>query len=215
MERHQLSAGGDPDAWILGIYIREARAGRTEALGSALRTCEQSLRLMAEDRVPDQIKAKVAPSDLVQDTFLAAHGNFAAFRGTTGQELIAWIKKIMQNRIAEIVRSYTSHKRAVHREIQIDRVGAAAVPPEALVSRSMTPESWLILCEEIEALDRALEKLSPRERAVLDLIHRDELDYGRAGAVLGLSYDQTRREWYRILKRLRDSIQGTAAHRGE
>ena len=45
----------------------------------------------------------------------------------------------------------------------------------------MTPGAWLIYREEVEALDRALEKLSPRERAVLDLINRDQLDYGRAG----------------------------------
>ena len=110
MGRTQSPWGGDPKAWLLDVYLREARAGRTEALGSAFRTCEQYLRHLAEDHVPDQLQAKVDPSDLVQDTFLAAHGDFTNYRGTTGHELIAGLKKIMQNRIAEAVRSYTSHK---------------------------------------------------------------------------------------------------------
>ena len=188
---------------------------RMQAWWSAFLTCQQYVSLLAEDHVPDQLKAKVDPSDLVQDTFLAAHGDFANFRGTTGQELIAWLKKIMQNRIAEAVRSYTSHKCAVNREIRLDWIGASSERIEALATHSMTPGAWLIYREEVEALDRALEKLSPRERAVLDLINRDQLDYGWAGAVLGLSYDQTRREWYRVLKRLRDSINRTAAGRAE
>jgi RNA polymerase sigma-70 factor, ECF subfamily len=211
----QLRWGSDGKNRLLDLYLREARAGQTEALGSAFRSCERYLRVMAEDHVPDLLRAKVDPSDLVQDTFLAAHGDFANFRGTTGPELIAWLKRIMRNRIAETVRSYKSRKRAVSLEIPLDWPGATLDQTEALASRSMTPGAWLIHLEEVEGLDLALEKLSPRERAVLDLINRDRLGYGGAGEVLGLSYDQTRREWHRILNRLRNLINRITTGRAE
>ena len=215
MGRIQLSWGNDAKNRLLDVYLRQARAGQTEALGSAFRSCERYLRVMAEDHVPDLLRAKVDPSDLVQDTFLAAHGDFANFRGTTGPELIAWLKRIMQNRIAETVRSYTSRKRAVSLEIPLDWPDAGSEQTKALAAHSMTPGAWLIYLEEVEDLDQALEKLSPRERTVLDLINRDRLGYGGAGAVLGLSYDQTRREWYRILERLRNLINRITTVRAE
>ncbi|MGC8642309.1 MAG: sigma-70 family RNA polymerase sigma factor [Isosphaeraceae bacterium] len=215
MGRMQLRWGSEARNRLLDLYLREARAGRTEALGSAFRSCERYLRVMAEDHVPDLLRAKLDPSDLVQDTFLAAHGDFANFRGTTGPELIAWLKKIMRNRIAETVRSYTSRKRAVSLEIPLDWPGTAAEQAAVLASRSMNPGAWLVHLEEVEGLDQALEKLSPRERTVLELINRDRLGYGGAGAVLGLSYDQTRREWYRILERLRNLINWITAGRPE
>ncbi len=215
MERHGFTSRGELDACLLGLYLREAREGRTDSLGSAFQSCERYLRLMAEVHFPHQLRVKVTPSDLVQETFLAAHGDFANFRGTTGQELIAWLQKIMRNMIAEAVRNFASQKRAVSREIRLNWIGSDSERIEGLASHSMAPVAWLIYVEEAEALDRAMERLSPRKRAVLDLINRQQLGYGRAGAALGLSYDQTRREWHRILQRLRNSLHHPATRRAE
>jgi RNA polymerase sigma-70 factor (ECF subfamily) len=59
--------------------LGRARAGEASALGQLLASVEIGRRL----------QGKLDASDLAQETFLEAHRDFAAFRGTTEAELAA------------------------------------------------------------------------------------------------------------------------------
>jgi RNA polymerase sigma-70 factor (ECF subfamily) len=53
-------------------WLAEARQGSREALGRLLEGCRHYLLLMANQDTGPDLRAKVAPSDLVQETFLEA-----------------------------------------------------------------------------------------------------------------------------------------------
>ena len=67
-------------------YVTTARGGSREALGEALESCRAYLLLVANRELDDDLQAKGAPSDLVQETFLEAQRdlNASAAHGTRG-----------------------------------------------------------------------------------------------------------------------------------
>jgi RNA polymerase sigma-70 factor (ECF subfamily) len=72
--------------------ISRARAGDEHALGRVLEHYRKYLRLVARSRIGLAMRIKVDPSDLVQETFLKAHRDFAGFRGHGEDELVAWLQ---------------------------------------------------------------------------------------------------------------------------
>ena len=54
---------------------------------------------------------KVSGSDIVQDVLLQAHEALPQFRGTTRGELLAWLRKILENRLYDVARHFGRKKR--------------------------------------------------------------------------------------------------------
>jgi RNA polymerase sigma-70 factor (ECF subfamily) len=75
--------------------IDAARRGSREALGRLLDVCRNYLLLVASQELPAKVKAKIAPSDLVQNTFLDAQRLFERFHGKSEKELLAWLRRIL------------------------------------------------------------------------------------------------------------------------
>lgn len=63
--------------------LARAMAGDTAARGDLLERYRNYLELLARIQIGRCLQAKVEAADLVQETFLAAHRDFAAFRGLT------------------------------------------------------------------------------------------------------------------------------------
>ena len=68
----------DPDPEQL---IDRARGGDADALGRLLELYRNYLRLVARSLIGVALRVKLEPSDLVQETFLKAHREFAQFAG--------------------------------------------------------------------------------------------------------------------------------------
>ena len=78
-------------------------------------TCRSLARLKA-DRL---LQAKLDDSDLVQDTCLSAHRDFAQFRGATEHEFTAWLREIMAHTAANLARDHRRQRRDVRLERQL------------------------------------------------------------------------------------------------
>ena len=64
--------------------------------------------------------AKGGASDLVQETLLGAYRDFGAFHGCSRAELLAWLRKILQNNLAVHRRRYRgTRKRQLSLEIRL------------------------------------------------------------------------------------------------
>src|SRR5262249_56256194 len=69
--------GEEPEGLLLG-----ARSGDTAALGRLLEGYRGYLALLARVQISRRLQGKADPADLVQETFLDAHRNFAPFPGS-------------------------------------------------------------------------------------------------------------------------------------
>jgi RNA polymerase sigma-70 factor (ECF subfamily) len=62
-------------------WLEDAPHGSSEAAGKLFEGCRQYLMLIATEQVDPALAVKVAPSDLVQETFLKAHRELPQFAG--------------------------------------------------------------------------------------------------------------------------------------
>src|SRR6516225_5918995 len=91
--------------------LRQARAGNGAALGNLLALYDNYLQLLARLQIGRRLQSKTDPVDLVQETFLEAHRHFAQFRGTTEEEFVSWLRRILAANLANLVRHYCTRRR--------------------------------------------------------------------------------------------------------
>ena len=122
-----------------------------------LEGCRQYLLMIAKDVIGPELQAKLGASDLVQDTFLEAQRHLDGFRGKTGAEVRAWLRKILECRLSNVRRSYlATEKRAAGREVTVDALlRQRGDNHEWLACRSPSPSKHAAYNEWAQALEDA------------------------------------------------------------
>ncbi len=141
--------------------LGEARAGDVLARGLLLELYRNYLRLMARSVVEPALRARIDPSDVVQETFLKAHREFERFVGATEPELVAWLRQILVRSLADQARYHRRQGRDLGRqqslEAALDRSSVAV--QRALAAPVTSPSVRLEKRERAVLLADALEKL--------------------------------------------------------
>ena len=187
-----------------GHWLAAAHAGSSEALGQALEACRGYLLLVARRHLDADLQAKGGASDLVQETFLDAQRDFARFRGTSEEELLAWLRRLLLNNLGHFTRRYrATGKRAVGREVLLAADGSSDGPGPALPADASSPSGQAMAHEQAEALRRALARLPDDYRRVITLRYDEGRSFEDIGRLMERSPDAARKLWARAMERLR------------
>jgi RNA polymerase sigma-70 factor (ECF subfamily) len=203
---------GSPEDRVLGGRIKrlleEARTGSAEALGELFRAFEPLLRTMARAELPDNLRAKLGPSDLVQSTFLEAQRDFPSFRGASPAELQAWLGRILQNNLRNRIREFLhTDKRDVAREVPLDGAGSSG-PGAVAVDRGPSPSDLSQRQEEEDLLRQALARLEDEEREVILLRQQPGISLEEVACRLRRpSAEAARKFWARAVEKLEQVIE--------
>ena len=103
----------------LAELISRAQHGVGDARGRLLEMYRNYVGILARLQIDRRLRGRVAPSDLVQDTFIEAERNFAGFRGRSEGELIVWLRSVLSTQVARLYRHHTSQQRDFHLEQQL------------------------------------------------------------------------------------------------
>lgn len=183
--------------------LEAARRGSVDELGELLEACRAYLLLVAKKDLSPNLRAKGGASDLVQETFLAAHQNFRQFRGKTEAELLAWLRSILAGRLSEFSRRYfRTTKRHVGRESSPATHPARAAEAFRVADHSPSPSWAAIEREEAQAVAAALRRLPPDYVRVILLVHWEHRTFNQAAEEMGRSVEAVRRLWTRAVERL-------------
>lgn len=197
---HGKSAG------LVSRLLQAARGGSREALGQLLQTYRNYLLLLANRELDPDLRAKNGASDLVQETFLKAQAEFDQFQGETPGELLAWLRRILENNLANFTRAYRdTGKRQLAREVSLDRHGSD-VPVPPLEAPTPCPSGQIERRERIEQLERALERLPEHYRQVIVLRHRENRSFEEVGRALDRSPEAARKLWLRAIAQLQQEL---------
>jgi RNA polymerase sigma-70 factor (ECF subfamily) len=98
--------------------LKQARLGSVDALGRLLELYRSYLTLLARLQIDRRLRGKVDAADMVQGTFREAHRDFGQFRGEREGELTAWLRQILANNLANLVRHYRGTGR---RDVRLER----------------------------------------------------------------------------------------------
>ncbi|HVS40561.1 MAG TPA: sigma-70 family RNA polymerase sigma factor [Gemmataceae bacterium] len=185
--------------------IEAARAGSASALGRLLEACRPLLLVIAERELDADLRAKVSPSDLVQETFLGGFPAFSRFIGETEEEVRAWLFRILHNKLADLRDHYQqAAKRQVSREHSLD--GGSADHNAGLADSAPSPSSLARRHEEQERVEAALVSLSEDHRRVIYLRHREHLSFAEIGRIMGRAEDAVQKLWARAIQKLREAL---------
>jgi RNA polymerase sigma-70 factor (ECF subfamily) len=188
-------------------WITAARGGSAEALGQALEAFRNYLLLVANEEMASDLQPKGGASDLVQETFLRAHREFAQFRGQSAEDLVAWLRAILLNLAANFRRSHRgTKKRRLAREVSLDGDGSNDDLKEQLIDDTPTPAGHAIRLEQLQSLQQALEWLPEHYRQVLRWRHHDNLPFEEIGRLLDRSPDAARMLWWRAIELLQQKL---------
>ena len=200
------TANGDP----LERVIQAARGGSQEALGQLIEACRTYLLLVANRELPRAVQGKVAASDLVQDSLLEAHRDFAQFAGHTRHELMGWLRQILVNNVADAYRRYEqAAKRRASREVPLEEVGTESQLAIDVALDTTSPSQAAMAREEEAELNRALSSLPDRYREVILLHHRDGLSFAEISRQVKRSAEAVRKTWLRAVKQLQQYLEGS------
>jgi RNA polymerase sigma-70 factor (ECF subfamily) len=188
--------------------IHLAREGQSEALAQILDSYRNYLRLIAVTCFPRQLRGKADPSDVVQDALVKVHESFHQFRGSTEQDLLAWMRSILVRLLVDFHRRFQGSERQVGRERSLeDLADRSSVILERLVdSRQESPSAHAHQREQSVLLADALARLAPDDREVIVLRNLMELEWEEVARGMGRSADAARMLWTRAVRHLGDQL---------
>ena len=189
--------------------LGEARAGDVTARGRLLELYRNYLRLLARSVVEPALRARVDPSDVVQETFLKAHREFERFAGATEPELVAWLRQILVRNLADQARYHRRQGRDLGRqqslEAALDRSSVAV--QRALAAPLTSPSVRLEKRERAVLLADALEKLPADYREVFILRSLEHVPVVEIAVRMGRSTNAVYKLWFRAMATLKQELE--------
>ena len=186
--------------------LRQAKQGDDAALGQLLELYRNYLQLLARLQIGSRLQVKADCEDLVQETFLKAHRDFADFRGSTEKEWVAWLRQILAFNLAHLVRHYQGTQR---RDIRLERALEDALDHSSqsmdrgLWVAQSTPSQQAARREQSVLLADALSRLTPAYREVIILSHFQGMSFPEIAKEMERTLDSVKNLWVRALAKLR------------
>jgi RNA polymerase sigma-70 factor (subfamily 1) len=180
------------------LRIERAKSGSKNLRIELLEACRPYLLMVANQELDSDLRPRVAPSDLVQESIIAADQDFEKFKGEDERALFAWLSVILQHRIVEAVRR---HKRTKRRSVEKE-VLAEYLENLAEARADSTPSALLMALEEESRLHEAIQKLKERQRRVIYLKCWEKKKLKEIGAELGISEDAAGKVWSSAVMKL-------------
>jgi RNA polymerase sigma-70 factor, ECF subfamily len=185
--------------------LASAREGCPEALGQLLDGCRRYLLLSASRTLESSLRPKDGASDLVQQTFVIAQRAFQSFRGTTLGELLGWLNRILEHRLANQIRHYKqTSKRAVRREIPLDMGDGG--DQFGIVDQRPAPPDNVVSADEQRRVRLAIEQLPDDYKRVLLLRTWQRLPFAEIGEQMQRSTGAAEKLWLRAVERLQSVL---------
>jgi RNA polymerase sigma-70 factor, ECF subfamily len=133
----------------------------------------QYLLVLATVHLAPELRRKLDPADLVQQTLLRAHAALPDLRATDHAGLSAWLRKILANELRDALRHFHRDKRDIAREFPLedDLNRSASGLADWLAASQTTPSGRASHNEQLLKLSDALAELPEIMREVVVLKH--------------------------------------------
>jgi RNA polymerase sigma-70 factor (ECF subfamily) len=177
-----------------GELVARTRAGERDAYGELVRRHQATVYNIAYRLVGERETAR----DLAQETFVCAFSALASFDAT--RPFAPWIHRIATNTAL----NWLARQRVPTVPLEHDDAEAAREIPD----ESNDPARALLVQEQNARVRRALIALPPRQRAVIELRHFQDLSYEEIATTLGIPLSDVKSDLFRARQHLRKLLAG-------
>ncbi len=166
------------------------------------------LRVLARQGLHAMMFDAVDESDVVQEALLQAHQARRGFRGTSEQEFLAWLRKILTNKLLDVCRFAKRRKRDVARQRSLEAVLQTSSQrlERSLESVGSSPSQRAVRNEDLLRVSGAIQKLPEKQRAAIELHYLQGCAFSEVAEQMGLNRDQVAGLIRRGLSNVRKSL---------
>jgi RNA polymerase sigma-70 factor, ECF subfamily len=177
--------------------------------GEILEPYRDYLRLLARLHMDRRLRAKLDPSDLVQQTLLEAYIAMDRWDQHSPAERAAWLRQILARNIANAIRDFTRARRDVNRErsLQAEMDESSSRLGAIIADAGPTPSEQAVRNERLLQLAHALLELPEPQREAIVLRHYEDLSLAEISRQLGRTPAAVAGLLHRGLKALRQRLQ--------
>jgi RNA polymerase sigma-70 factor (ECF subfamily) len=169
------------------------------------------LRLIAQSllRASGPVRNKIDASDVVQETLLEAHRAGEQFRGRSEAELLAWLRTILANKLADAARRFGRKKRDAALERQyLETLERSTIRLQQLAVVPKTSPSQLVARHEhLCRVAGAMATLPEDQRTAIELHHLAGHSVAECAARMGRTRAAVAGLLRRGLKQLRQALE--------
>jgi RNA polymerase sigma-70 factor (ECF subfamily) len=172
----------------LGIsreLLDQAKAGSPEALNHLYERCAGRLLAFIRLRLGRDLRSRLESRDILQATLLKSLDHVSELEADETRSVMAWLARIAENEIRDCADFHHRQRRDAARETALED----DAPLPALTRSAL---SRVILGEQAEQLEQALESLLPAHREIILLRKFEELPFAEIGRRLGRTEDASR-----------------------
>jgi RNA polymerase sigma-70 factor (ECF subfamily) len=126
-----------PQELSITKLIARCRQGDSAARDELFSRYRHYLWLLAQAQLGRHLRAKCDPSDLVQQTLLEAHRDFAQFAGTQEAELLGWLRQILAHNLFNETRRFAAQQRDAAREVSLNQMHAGVEQSSMVLGRCL------------------------------------------------------------------------------
>lgn len=188
--------------------LREAGADRPRLLGTLFDKNRDRLRKMVQIRMDPLLRARLDPSDVVQEAYVEVSTRLADYLADPRVPFFVWIRLTTAQHLVTLYRYHVgAQKRDARRQVPIDRgvlpAASSAVMARQLVGALTTPSGAAVKEEIRKQIEDGLEAMNPQDREILVMRHFEELTNRETAAELGIQESAASKRYLRALQRMR------------
>ena len=147
-------------------------------------------------RMGKELRSKLESMDLAQDAVLSALTDIENFTYKNEGDFLRWLSTIAENRLRDNLDKLHADKRDIRKEIRLGRHGPNTASEDVrspIPIEATTPSVIMSRKEELEKLERAIDKLRPEYKEVIVLTKIEGLSYDEIADKLGKSSESVRK----------------------
>jgi len=186
--------------------LRQVEKGDAQALNQLLERHRPELRGFVEFHLDARLRARVDPSDVVQETQIELVRRMDDFLAKRPMPFRLWLRKKANERLLNLRRDHvTRRRRSVKREVPLpDRSSLLVARP--FLAGGSSPSHRLEAAELAERISRAVGTLSDADREILLMRHADDLAFDDISCLLDIEPATARKRFGRGLIRLQKAL---------
>lgn len=191
-----------PDSAQTSAWLEKLGRGDKSALGRLLAHHRDRVRAFVEVRLDDRIRARLDPSDVVQETQLEVIRRMDDYLRRRPMPFHLWVRKTAYQRLLDLRRDHrTRQRRSVDREVAFPQDSSLSLARPVL-GRSSSPSSKLQARENADRIARSVAQLPDADREILLMRHVEALPYEEIACLLAIEPPAARKRYGRALIRL-------------
>ena len=195
--------------------LMKISSGDRDAFDDLFARHRNDLRRAVQLRLDRRLRARVDPSDLIQEAQMEAFKRLDDFLERRPMPFVLWLRKTAQERIYNHRRAHLqTARRSVRRELPLSNQSSMMIAAP-LLAASSSPSRRLANRDRQRLVSEAIAELAELDREILLMRNVEGLSQVEIAQVLDLSHDAVRKRYGRALVKLHRLLVAKGLTEGE